>query len=1147
MEVIIFMISKLITILFFPLILAIALTAFGQEISHNPKEASFEVGKEEHIKDWLVIGPFPNEPEADFLKSYGGETNIRPYEGMTITATDGKTYTWKRYKSESHLINLLSAISGGREEAVFYVACNILSPKDQRLEMLFRTDHGVRIWLNGNGILINPSSLEIWPAMHDELLPITLKKGVNHCLVKVWQVTGVSGFALRILEERGYLSSIRLDVSVRREKRNSQDVLSITARRLPKSAIFQLPSFPLPVMIEIRDEAEKLLATLKSSEEKAVNWIVPEDVGGALSIIAKLKDSLGVMREAKFTCKAHNIVKVTPKVGRWETYSVANGLGGSGVMSIVQDRNGFLWFGTWDGGVSRYDGRRFKTFTKEDGLPSNNVWVTFEDSKGNLWFGTMNIWTQKGSGVCKYDGKTFKTFTTKDGLVNDAVIAIYEDDRGRLWFGTVNGVSEFDGKTFRNYTAEKGFPSGMVGAIAQDKNGNLWFGHGNKNWIGGSGATRYDGKSFKHFTTQDGLVNNDVTSITTDAQGNLWFGTNGGVSKLERSDNPDPSGYDGKSFQNFTTSEGLVNNWVNCAFQTKNGDLWFGTFSGASLYRDGKFHSFTTKDGLAGDLVFGIAEDREGNLWFGTWGGVSRYDGSVESIPVAMGVICIRDTKGNLWFHVPGVGLGRYDGKNFQTFALEYGLLDTYIRSICEDRKGNIWVGSFSGGLAKYDGEKFQTFTTKDGLSSDGAWAIREDRKGILWIGTQGSGVYTYDGVKFVHVAGRKELGGLWTWVTYIIEDRKGNMWFATLNAGVCRYDGVKFTRFTTENGLPNNTSYSLAEDRKGNIWIATLGGACRYDGKTFRTFTTKDGLASDLINFISEDSQGNLWLGVETGGVYKFDGKNFQRFTTDDGLLNNTVVGIMEYKKGNIIFGASSGTTIYTPPKEKIPPPIYLTEVVADKVYPVNPSAPPLPPNFGGERGAEGFKIPSTTPRISFAYHSISFKTKRMRYNYMLEGYDKDWNATWDEEVSYDNLKSGSYVFKVIAINRDVVYSETPATVHLTIALPWYLNGWIMFPSLGSLSAMLFVAFYFGKRLQTQRAIALQFNPYIAGRVVEGDMFFGRNDLITDIERTLHNNCFLIYGERRIGKTSLQHQLKERLQNADDPTYRFIPAYIDL
>ena len=59
--------------------------------------------------------------------------------------------------------------------------------------------------------------------------------------------------------------------------------------------------------------------------------------------------------------------------------------------------------------------------------------------------------------------------------------------------------------------------------------------------------------------------------------------------------------------------------------------------------------------------------------------------------------------------------------------------------------------------------------------------------------------------------------------------------------------------------------------------------------------------------------------------------------------------------------------------------------------------------------------------------------------------------------------------------------------------------------------------------------------------------MFFGRSDLITDIERTLANNCFLLYGERRIGKTSLQHQLRERLGNADDPTYLFIPAYIDM
>ncbi|MBM3236148.1 hypothetical protein FJZ31_07595 [Candidatus Poribacteria bacterium] len=1098
-----------IAILSFLLFILITLQSYGQSLERNPKEAYFEVGQEGYIKEWLVIGPFPKEMEADFLQAQDGEANIRSYEGMLLTTPDGKTYTWKRYQSQDDFINLQyamkqllfyidsafqSELNNGNEQlskklrqefenhgislsqnatisieqkssrwqindgdnqqwypiaqeegklniynygapknVVVYAACNVLSPKDQQLEMLFSSNNAVKVWLNGHIVHSNPTAY--WQEYRFGLI---LKSGVNRCLIKVGQGAEGWGFNTKVQNHEAYLRSLQLKLTVRRQNPGGQDTLTISTRREPQSPVWQLPS--LPVRIELRDKASRLLATLKAREGEPVVWTAPEDVQGTVSILATQTDSLGRKLEARFTCRAHNITPIMPRVGHWETYDVTNGLGCSSVMSIIQDRNGVLWFGLMEGGASRYDGRTFRTFTTKDGLPSNNVFTIFEDSSGNLWFGTMNYYTQKGAGVCKYDGKTFQTFTTKDGLADDTIVAIYEDNHGHLWFGAyTKGVSEFDGKTFRNYTTEDGLPSAPVGTITQDKDGNLWFGHGLKAFGWGAGATRYDGKSFTHFTTRDGLVDDGVTSITADAQGNLWFATTGGVSV-----------YDGKVFQNFTTTEGLANDRVNDVLQTKSGDLWFATWGGVSRYREGKFQNFTTKEGLAHDWALCVTEDREGNLWFGTLGGgISRYDGSVLSIPVSIwGSYPIRDAQGNLWFGFPGGGLGRCDERNIRTFAMEDGLLNNTNKKIYEDSRGNIWFGTWGGGLARYDGEKFQTFTTKIGLSSNYVWALWEDRKGILWIGTQEGGVCTYNGKKFVKVAGEQELSSGWIWISYILEDRKGNMWFSMPGHGVCKYDGTKFTRFTTENGLPHNTSFNLLEDRSGNIWIATQGGgACRYDGQNFRTFTTKDGLVGDWLEGIFEDSRGNLWLSVGTGGFNKFDGKNFQMFTTDDGLLSNSAANVLEDEKGNLIFATGSGFTIYTPPKEKIAPPIFVTEVVADKVYPVNPSE--------GSKPSEGLKIPSTAKHISFAYHGLSFKTKQIRYNYMLEGYDKDWQATWDEEVSYDNLKSGSYVFKVIAINRDLVYSEAPAMVHLTIAPPFYMTAGFLVPT-GSVGTLL-------------------------------------------------------------------------------------------
>ena len=117
------------------------------------------------------------------------------------------------------------------------------------------------------------------------------------------------------------------------------------------------------------------------------------------------------------------IVEAGPgsRQGLWHSFSVQDGLASAGIYAILEDRQGQLWFGTWDGGISRYDGETFATLTTEDGLPNNDVTSILEDHQGQLWFATS------GSGVSRYDGQNFKTFSTKDGLPNNDVRSILED------------------------------------------------------------------------------------------------------------------------------------------------------------------------------------------------------------------------------------------------------------------------------------------------------------------------------------------------------------------------------------------------------------------------------------------------------------------------------------------------------------------------------------------------------------------------------------------------------------------------------------------------------------------------------------------------------------------------------------------------
>ena len=119
--------------------------------------------------------------------------------------------------------------------------------------------------------------------------------------------------------------------------------------------------------------------------------------------------------------------------GHWETYDVTNGLAGSLVASIYQDRKGYLWFGTFEGGVSRYDGQEWTTFTTQDGLAHNDVVSIYQDREGHLWFGTWH------DGVSRYDGREWTTFTTQDGLAHNDVMSIYQDREGYLWFATRGG------------------------------------------------------------------------------------------------------------------------------------------------------------------------------------------------------------------------------------------------------------------------------------------------------------------------------------------------------------------------------------------------------------------------------------------------------------------------------------------------------------------------------------------------------------------------------------------------------------------------------------------------------------------------------------------------------------------------------------
>ncbi len=177
----------------------------------------------------------------------------------------------------------------------------------------------------------------------------------------------------------------------------------------------------------------------------------------------------------------------------------------------------------------------------------------------------------------------------------------------------------------------------------------------------------------------------------------------------------------------------------------------------------------------------------------------------------------------------------------------------------------------------------------------------------------------------------------------------------------------------------------------------------------------------------IVQDRAGHLWFTTGGGGVSRYDGKTFQNITRKDGLVSNYVWTGFEDSNGDLWFGTTDGVTRYRPPTP-FPPPVFIDAVVADHRY----------------EGVPELAFPSTVGLTSFEFHGMSFKTRPdgMVYRYRLKGYEQDWKTTRARRIEYQDLPQGTYTFELQAIDRDLGYSETPATVALTVHLPYERIG---------------------------------------------------------------------------------------------------------
>jgi len=763
------------------------------------------------------------------------------------------------------------------------------------------------------------------------------------------------------------------------------------------------------------------------------------------------------------------------------------GLSQASVNCILQDKKGYMWFGTQDG-LNKYDGYGMIVYKHDasdtNSLSSNYIECLFEDSKGVIWVGTREGGLNAFDPVLNKFTRYQTELNNPNSISNDIVKCIHEDKNGTYWVGTNYGLNSFDGKTnkFEKYFHDEGDTTTLNGfrieTIFEDKKRRLWVGAHD----GGLNLFDPAKKIFHSYLDQPSAKDpqaqyfNRVKAIKEDESGIFWIATdNGGLvsfdpeakkflQRFTHSENPKAEGitdnrisslcFDNKDVLWITTKtegvfcyrkqlnsfshyryndydfQSLSNDVVNCIYMDRQNNIWIGTEAGGidvyfpNAARFKHFHKdIANENEFQSNTIFAITQDRDGLIWAGTMQG---------------GITTINRVTNTYKYYGDGTPASLSRAKS------------NSVLSLFEDRDGLIWVGTWGGGINTYDKKTGKI----NCIMEEGAiTCIAQGNGHLVWIGVygRGKGVFAYnkDAQSMMNFTTDDGLSSSDIYCIY--EDKHNNVWIGTAGGGLNKlnYEKGKVKVYKYEKGknsLSNNTVNCIYDDEKGSLWLGTSNGLDRFDIKkeTFTHFYEKDGLPNSNIWGILGDKRGNLWVSTNKGitrfnpNIENKEGNAFKNFTIRDGLQGDEYAQgsyFQNKKTGEMFFGGLNGFNSFYPDDisdNKHVPPVYITSFK----------------KFGKEMELDTSISDKKHLELSYKDNFISFEfvsldytfSAKNKYSFMMEGLDNDWSPPSTRKyVSYTNLPGGDYVFRVRASNSDGIWNEEGAEIHIKVIPPWW------------------------------------------------------------------------------------------------------------
>lgn len=693
----------------------------------------------------------------------------------------------------------------------------------------------------------------------------------------------------------------------------------------------------------------------------------------------------------------------------------------------------------------------YYNITTFEGLPSNTVGAIKKDAAGFIWIGTK-------FGLCRFDGCEVKTYPALSESEDD-IWSIEELDSDTLLIGTISGLKYFSRKT--GTAVKLDLPSTIVKSIRKIADGQF---------LAGTEAGLYliDNHVPRRILLETGLSTcNHVTSIIREDKDIYWFSTAHGLGRIDiRTMKP----------VIYRMSDDISNsNFFICLTRIGN-SIYLGSFNKGIFRFDMSGKVFSKVDGFEHNLIMAI-DGQDNQLFVGTNGQglkvMSLEDGSIEVISHeekarnSIGsntVTAFLYDNGIRWVGTQfgGISYTPRIGSKFSYYSKDdFYSTDYRVRSFYMFPNGDKLIGTRTGlfFVQEKTGKvrNYKIGNPSSGLRSDIIVFINRIGNKVL-IGTYGGGMHVFDEkTQTLKDLSQEELF-LYGCVFHCVQDTKGNLWFAS-QSGLFQstLDGHVLKEYDTMNSiLPTDAIFYLSFDSMNRLWIGSKFGLYLLD-------TTTGKMKADCFNvpiksevkYILEDSRHDMWVCTDNG-LYKIgmDLVVKEHFTTNDILPDNQVFSIQEDSHGvywiatrkeivrynplekmhytyqrqdglsdmefnntvfisndSIIWWSNEGGLIYTSIKHAdvehhfMSKPTITSYSVLDADY-----------DFPYMEQSDGIVLPSSDNRLRFKFSNMDYALPYANiYEYMLEGYDKDWlKQTGINEVTYKDLPSGHYIFKL-------------------------------------------------------------------------------------------------------------------------------------